>query len=59
MRKFTSTYPISIWPTTSRIIHEGKNDAATYDHSRPGHAGADGLLHIGTLSVNSRLYPPW
>ncbi len=44
MLPFTSTYPISIWPTTSWIIHE---------------VGADGWLHIGTLSVNSRLYPPW
>ena len=59
MRKFTSTYLISIWLTTSWIIHEGEDDAAAYDPSWPGGAGADGLLHIGTLSVNSRLNPPW
>ncbi len=34
----------------------GENDAAAYDHSRPG---ADGWLHIGRLSANSILYPSW
>ncbi len=33
-----------------------ENDAAAYDHSWPG---VDGWLHIGTLSANSILYPPW
>ena len=56
MRKFTSTYPISRWQTMHLMNYSvGENVSAAYNHSRPG---AEGRLHIGTLSVNSRPYPP-
>ena len=46
MRKFKSTYPNSIWQPPQEYS-VGKNDAAACNHSLPG---ADGWLHIGTLS---------